>query len=79
MNMSLIRKRKRELCGITRNMKYSVDYDGMAIAIKLLRPNRPVTNESIILEKMRYSLPYIMGTPYAPFCEAIMELYKKTL
>jgi hypothetical protein len=78
LNIEQLQKRKRQLCGETRTVPaFNVNED-LAAILKLSLDHRPITDESILFEKMEVALDRV-SPELKPFCEAIIILFKNKI
>jgi len=76
MNLALIKNRRRELFGLSRETEAHVDTEELAIVLKLQMQGKPVTEESILIEEMKLVLRNMKNAePLKPFLKAILTLY----
>jgi hypothetical protein len=75
MNMELIRKRKRQLCGESVTLPYIDIKEDLAAVLKLTMEHKPVTRKEITLTKMNAALP-LAPDWFKPFGDAVIEMYK---
>ena len=77
MDMSAIKKRRRELCGVSRPSDAHICYDELAIIFSLTCKGIPATRRNVLIEWMKIVLKEMPESVYKPFWEALMEIYKE--
>ena len=76
MNIQLLEKRKRELCGIRKEMKRFDMTDTLAAITQLSIEHKPISERAILIAKMEGLLDTVPDNR-RPFCEAILRLTKE--
>ena len=79
VNIELLKRRLRELTGVTRDTDIIIDSEALAIAFKLQNEHKSVTEENILIEKMKLVLKDMSHRDQMkPFLTAICSMYQQT-
>ena len=77
VNIELLKRRLRELTGVTRDTDIIIDSEALAIAFKLQNEHKSVTEENILIERMKLVLKDMSHRDQMkPFLTAICSMYE---